>query len=279
MERKLSVHRVVSLKAGPLARYVAPLLTQDAASLARDMYLKAILAALVDDPTRPYSVRVAAGDLRSALLMVDPAELHGTAVAAAVVRRATVLQETVNRHAGIDGVDPLEAPNPRTESTEPVLPENPRLPVVVWIPHLRSPFNVGNIIRTVAAFGGAGVVLGEATPDLNHARLRRASMGALDMVPVIRGGARDAADLLGDATAPVVALETGGVDITRFAFPGRGIMVVGHEELGTPEGILEMCRHAKRVVTIPHGGAKSSLNVGVAAGICLSWWQAQALTG
>jgi TrmH family RNA methyltransferase len=55
-------------------------------------------------------------------------------------------------------------------------------------------------------------------------------------------------------------------------------MVVGHEELGVPAEIMEECRGQDQVVTIPHDGPKSSLNVGVAAGICLSWWQARSAT-
>ncbi|HKK49753.1 MAG TPA: TrmH family RNA methyltransferase, partial [Alkalispirochaeta sp.] len=146
-------------------------------------------------------------------------------------------------------------------------------------PHLRSPFNVGNIIRTAAAFGVAGVIIGEAGPALSHPRLQRAAMGAAEMIPVVRGDVSDAAHLLPGLPAPVVALETGGTAISGFRFPASGVLVVGHEELGVSNDIVDQCRQAGMIVTIPHDGPKASLNVGVAAGICLSWWQAQRSTG
>ncbi|MFW5827429.1 MAG: TrmH family RNA methyltransferase, partial [Alkalispirochaeta sp.] len=243
--------------------------------LARDAYLQTILSVLIDDPARPAGVRLAAADLRAILLLGHP-DWTATELGGQLRRRATVLQEALARAAGIDG--PAVSAAPRSPPS-PSGPETWRMPIVIWIPHLRSPFNVGNIIRTAAAFGVAGVVVGEAVPELSHPRLRRAAMGAETMVPVLRGGATDAANLLGEAAAPVVALETGGTPVAQFAFPQRGIMVVGHEELGISEEILEMSRKAGMVVTIPHGGPKSSLNVGVATGIGLSWWGAGIATG
>jgi tRNA G18 (ribose-2'-O)-methylase SpoU len=50
------------------------------------------------------------------------------------------------------------------------------------------------------------------------------------------------------------------------------VLVVGHEELGVPVARLRSAQDEKQVITIPHEGCKESLNVGVAAGIALSWW-------
>ncbi|MEX2444207.1 MAG: TrmH family RNA methyltransferase [Alkalispirochaeta sp.] len=283
MERKLSLRRVAALDAGPLARYLAPFLARNASALPNDPYLKTILSSLSDDSGRPPMVRLAAGDLRNALA---PAFAGFDAV---VARRAVILREALNRYAGIveQEVSPLDngAQGKRDTAFQAAdrperfpdsgLRHRPALSVVVWIPHVRSPFNVGNIIRTAAGFGVAGVVLGEAVPEISHPRVRRAAMGATEMVPILRGGRSAAAHLLGEARPEVVALETGGTAIAGFAFPASGIMVVGHEELGTPEDILEECRRAGKVVTVSHDGPKSSLNVSVAAGICLSWWQAR----
>lgn len=275
MDRKLSLQRALALEAAPLARYLAPFLAQDAPFLFRDSYLKTILSSLMDEPGRPPMVRLAAGDLRNALLM-GGGDSEGTELDAVVVRRATVLSETLRRSAGLEVLNISDAAHNRGESGPHGY--HYRLPVVVWIPHLRSPFNVGNILRTCAGFGLAGVVLGESVPEVSHSRLQRAAMGATELIPIVRGGRTEAADLLGMTVAKTVALETGGTDITRYAFPERGIVVMGHEELGVPEEILTDCRRGGAVVTIPHDGPKSSLNVGVAAGICLSWWQARSAT-
>ncbi len=278
------MHRVAALDAGPLARYLTPLLTQRVASIARDAYLKTVLSMLIDDSFRPAGVRLAAADLRTILSLEDAGQTRAV-LSDQLRRRAMVLREALDREAGID--TPIAPVADRShlqghgpgDTLHPPSTARWGMPVVIWIPHLRSPFNVGNIIRTAAAFGVAGVVVGAAVPELSHPRLKRAAMGAEEMVPVIRGAAGDAADLLGGASAPVVALETGGTPISDFAFPARGIMVVGHEELGVSEELLETCRSAGTVVSIPHDGPKSSLNVGVAAGIGLSWWQAQGSKG
>jgi TrmH family RNA methyltransferase len=275
MDRKLSLRRVLALDAAPLARYLGAILSRDHSSLPHDTYLKPILTSLIEDAHRSPAVRVAAGDLRSVLAMAvtDP---RNPALSSAVVRRAAVLREALFRAAGVEIPMP-HAPGEGHEKNVSSGQAHP-LSVVVWIPHVRSPFNVGNMLRTCAAYGVAGVVLGEAVPDLHHPRLRRAAMGAGEMVPVVRGELGDAHTLLGGELPEVVALETGGTEISRFPFPERGVLVVGHEELGIPAEILGECRDRSRVVTIPHDGPKTSLNVGVAAGICLSWWQARSAT-
>lgn len=280
MDRKLALQRVLALGAGPLARYLTPLLSRDVPSLTRDAYLRTVLSSLSDDGARSVAIRVAAADLRSVLT------LHGGAAVdhdleARVVRRAAVFQEALNRDGGVHDSQELVAHSTGVSPAGPgrgADPSSAALPVVIWIPHLRSPFNVGNILRTCAGFGLAGVVLGESVPEVSHSRLQRAAMGATELIPIVRGGRTEAADLLGMTVAKTVALETGGTDITRYAFPERGIVVMGHEELGVPEEILTDCRRGGAVVTIPHDGPKSSLNVGVAAGICLSWWQARSAT-
>lgn len=164
-------------------------------------------------------------------------------------------------------------------------PLAPRLPVVLYVPSLRSPFNLGNMIRSAATFGIAGVVVDDAAPDLNHPRVRRAAMGGDQLLPVERGGLDDArrlaAQRVGRAATDgsagslrtTVVLETAGTAIHRFVFPAGGVLVVGHEERGVPQDILGPAEREGRVVTIPHHGPKASLNVGVAMGIGLSWWE------
>lgn len=156
----------------------------------------------------------------------------------------------------------------------------PTLPVVIYLPHIRSPFNLGGILRSAAAFGVVGVVLGPDCPSLSHPRTERAAMGALSHLRVVSGGWGAAAALLERVVPevasppPRIALETGGRNIYEMSFPPAGVLVAGHEQLGLPEAELAAARAAGAVVSIPHGGPKASLNVGVAVGIALSWWHA-----
>ena len=93
------------------------------------------------------------------------------------------------------------------------------------------------------------------------------------MILVEGGDRRRAVDLLPRSGA-VVALETGGEPLHRVKPPTAGVLIVGHEELGIPREELDYARNHGMVATIPHRGPKSSLNVGVAAGIALAWWDA-----
>jgi TrmH family RNA methyltransferase len=71
---------------------------------------------------------------------------------------------------------------------------------------------------------------------------------------------------------PVFALETGGIPLTEFPFPERGLLIAGSEELGVSPQALAAADASLGRVSIPVYGAKASLNVSVAFGIALENW-------
>jgi TrmH family RNA methyltransferase len=77
-----------------------------------------------------------------------------------------------------------------------------------------------------------------------------------------------------DLCAPmgIFALELGGSPIGEFAFPARGIVLVGSEELGLSPEALRLADRSLGRVSIPQAGAKRSLNVAVAFGILMQRW-------
>lgn len=329
---RLSLRRITTLSPRSLMHYLAQLtgipspearagdrgLSARAARAAfgdlRDPYLLQVLDAIARRTDIGAPVRLAARDCRSAALIEGCGE-------PLLRRRIVVLLERLESGSGTDGNGdtrglvgaegaagelgfagvPNTGARGNTGAEPPGHRRAPRLqaafPVVVWLPHIRSPFNGGNVIRSAAAFGIAGVVVGDEGPSLDHPRLLRAAMGGGDHVAVRRGGLLEARAVLreagffaeagepdsgtpGNETSPPfraggpveLVLETGGTPIDRFSFPRGGVLIAGHEELGVPEEIVERARAEGRVVTIPHGGPKGSLNVGVAVGTCLSWW-------
>lgn len=134
-----------------------------------------------------------------------------------------------------------------------------------YLEDIRSPFNVGSIFRVAEAFGFDELILSPACADPAHPRALRSSMGTTDLVPWRR------ADLSAlSAGGPLFALELGGRPLEEFAFPESGIVVLGSEELGVSAPALERCALGK--VSIPMSGAKASLNVAVAFGICAQRW-------
>lgn len=146
-------------------------------------------------------------------------------------------------------------------------------PVAVYLEDIRSPFNVGSIFRTSEAFGVQRIILSPRTPLPSHPRAVKTARGAESAV------AWEVAELSAfegpeGVFAPegIFALELGGTPIAEFAFPARGIVLVGSEELGLSPEALRLADKSLGRVTIPQAGAKRSLNVAVAFGILMQEW-------
>lgn len=134
--------------------------------------------------------------------------------------------------------------------------------VSLYLDGIRSPFNLGSIIRSASAFGCRELLLSPLTVSEEHPRVQRSAMGCrLAMRRMDHG------ELL-EQDVPIALLETGGSRIHEFSPSGqRLILVLGSEELGIHPGLL---RAVPVRLSIPLYGPKASLNVGVAAGAALS---------
>jgi len=147
----------------------------------------------------------------------------------------------------------------------------------VYLDEIRSPFNVGAMFRSAESFGAGKIFVSKFCADPNHVRARRTAMGCVDALPWER------ADLFcgdepGEANGPIFALETGGTQLSHFAFPKRGLLIAGSEELGVSPRALAAADSSLGRVSIPSYGAKGSLNVSVAFGIVMQAW-AERLAG
>ena len=141
---------------------------------------------------------------------------------------------------------------------------------VLVLDRVRSPYNVGAIFRSAEAFGIARIILVEGTASPEHVRAQRTSRGTTDVVPwEFMPEAEVVSFLKSYDSEEIIALELGGTSINEFAFPKRGVAVLGSEEFGISPEILSCCGSR---VSIPMGGSKGSLNVSVAAGILLQRW-------
>ncbi|MBQ7508203.1 MAG: TrmH family RNA methyltransferase [Spirochaetales bacterium] len=141
---------------------------------------------------------------------------------------------------------------------------------VLVLDRIRSPYNVGAIFRSAEAFGISRIILVEGTASPEHARAGRTSRGTTEVVPWAFSSEADTVSFLKTyEPETVIALELGGTSINEFAFPVRGVAVLGSEEFGISPNVLKCCGSR---ITIPMGGSKGSLNVSVAAGILLQRW-------
>ncbi len=169
-----------------------------------------------------------------------------------------------------DLLPPTSAAAPSAQPRKTVAKPAPLAEITLYLENLRSPFNIGSISRSAAAFGCSRLCLSPGCANEQHPRSQRAAMGALGMLVITRISLFELRRQ--QPNAVVVALETGGIPLEEFRFPRQGILVLGNEELGIDPSTL--AAPDVRRVSIPSYGDKATLNVGVAAGIALSWWRA-----
>ncbi|HET7665712.1 MAG TPA: 23S rRNA (guanosine(2251)-2'-O)-methyltransferase RlmB [Mycobacterium sp.] len=141
--------------------------------------------------------------------------------------------------------------------------------LMVALDNISDPRNLGAIVRSVAAFGGHGVLIPQRRSASVTAVAWRTSAGAAARIPVARATnlTRTLKDWA-DAGLQVVGLDAGG-DITIDELEGTGpmVVVVGSEGKGLSRLVRENC---DAVVSIPMADATESLNASVAAGVVLA---------
>jgi len=235
-------------------------------------YWRDLLGLIAEDAGLPNSLRATA-ERSAGLLSVQPGDESAQSGHAVVARAVNDLRHGLQSVTGGESADwDLQGPAGFATSPHPSGPhppgENALSGAALYLERIRSPFNLGAIARSAASFGLTEIVLSRETAAVEHPRARRAAMGTLAMLS-IRVAELDA---VGDAR-PLFALETGGTPIERFRFPADGIALVGSEELGLSPSALECADSSAGRVSIPAPGPKGSLNVAVAVGILLSWWQ------
>jgi len=133
---------------------------------------------------------------------------------------------------------------------------------------VEDPRNLGALLRTAAGAGAAGVFIPERRAVGLSATVARAAAGALERVAVARiGNVATFLERLKDAGFWTVGLDAAASrtwDDVRYA--KRTALVVGGEGKGLRRLVRERC---DEVVAIPLGPEVESLNLSVAAGICL----------
>ncbi|OBH84379.1 23S rRNA (guanosine(2251)-2'-O)-methyltransferase RlmB [Mycobacterium sp. E2989] len=141
--------------------------------------------------------------------------------------------------------------------------------LLVALDNISDPRNLGAIVRSVAAFGGHGVLIPQRRSASVTAVAWRTSAGAAARVPVARATnlTRTLKDWA-DRGIRVIGLDADGdtmVDDVDGADPL--VVVVGSEGKGLSRLVRQNC---DEVVSIPMAGQAESLNASVAAGVVLA---------
>jgi TrmH family RNA methyltransferase len=134
----------------------------------------------------------------------------------------------------------------------------------VVLDRIQDAGNVGTILRSAAAFGYTQVVALKGTAALWSPKVMRAAMGAhfaLNLVESAEPAALDALAVPLLATSPHAAAA-----LDRAALPWPCAWLLGSEGQGVAEALLRRCASSVR---IPQPGGGESLNVAVAAAICM----------
>ncbi len=136
--------------------------------------------------------------------------------------------------------------------------------------NLTSPVNVGTIVRSHVAFGGAEVVFVGLDKPWRFKKNTQAFSRRLERLCEITYLQND--DELftwcGDRKYSPIAVEISPTArlLAEFTFPERPALIVGHEGRGLSEAFLDQCDDA---VVIPQFGDAACLNVGISAAIAM----------
>jgi 23S rRNA (guanosine2251-2'-O)-methyltransferase len=130
-----------------------------------------------------------------------------------------------------------------------------------------DPHNLGACLRSADAFGAQAVVVPKDRAVGVNATVAKAASGAADTVPVIAvtNLARTLRDLK-ERGVWIVGADAGGESLFDADLTGPIAWVLGAEGSGLRRLTRESC---DRIVGVPLYGSVESLNVSVAAGICL----------
>ena len=133
---------------------------------------------------------------------------------------------------------------------------------------VQDPGNLGTIIRTAVAAGVKGIFLLKGTVDPYNEKCVRSTMSALCNIPIFEDVTlSEFYDFIKDNTIKtyVTSLENAKPYHT-ISYAKRTMIILGNEGNGVSREIIEMCDQA---ITIPMYGDIESLNVSIAAALCM----------
>jgi len=170
-----------------------------------------------------------------------------------------------SRHQGV--VAFLEPVAP-VASIEEVLEDLTEPPLLLVLDGVQDPHNLGACLRVADGLGAHAVVAPKDRAVGLSATVHKVASGAAEKVPFITvtNLARCLRGLKDKGIWVVGTAESGAVSLLDARFSGALALVLGAEGEGLRRLTRETC---DELVSIPMLGAVESLNVSVAAGICL----------
>lgn len=137
------------------------------------------------------------------------------------------------------------------------------VPTVV-LDRVQDAGNVGAILRSAAAFGFTQVAALKGTAALWSSKVMRAGMGAHFGLRLVEG--LTVADIAALQVPLLATSSHGGRHVHEGGLPFPCAWILGHEGQGVSAELEALAREKVRII---QPGGEESLNVAVAAGICL----------
>ncbi|MGH3804940.1 MAG: TrmH family RNA methyltransferase, partial [Pseudonocardiaceae bacterium] len=153
---------------------------------------------------------------------------------------------------------------------EQVLSGSPRL--IALLDRIQDPGNAGTVLRAADAAGADAVIFSDASVDPYNGTCVRASVGSVFHPAVVRGGDPAAliAELRGSGMQVLAADGHATQSLNELAdrgeLTGRTAWLLGNEASGIDARLLA---GVDRTLRIPIYGQAESLNLALAAGLCL----------
>ena len=166
--------------------------------------------------------------------------------------------------------DQLYKENPYTE-TVPYDDKNRKrkiLPITVLLDDIRSPFNVGSILRNSEAFGVEKAVICGITPDPDKNKKIMKTSRNVDIKYEYFQNCMEAVSLLKSKGYKIYTLDktSNSTNINNIKIETPLVLILGNEEFGVSKELLDL---SDEIIHIDMLGVKNSINVSVACGIAL----------
>ncbi|MDZ8093903.1 MAG: RNA methyltransferase [Nostoc sp. DedQUE05] len=142
-------------------------------------------------------------------------------------------------------------------------------PDLCWVAleTVRSPGNLGTLIRTSEAVGGAGFIFIKDSIDPFAPDVIRASMGSLFNQKFVRTSFSALRHWVQNHHCPVIGASPDGMsEFHQFNYPNSTLLFLGEERQGLTPEQRDLCQH---LVRIPMVGAVDSLNLAVAGSLLM----------
>lgn len=132
---------------------------------------------------------------------------------------------------------------------------------------VRSPGNLGTLIRTSEAVGGAGFIFIGKRIDPFDPDVVRASMGSLFTQNFVRTNLSTLDRWMQNHNCSAIGASPDGIaDFHQFNYPHSTLLFLGEERQGLTKQQQDLCQH---LVKIPMVGTVDSLNLAVAGSLLM----------